>query len=81
VTKSAVFLDTSFILALENRDDPLHERAKHLDRVLLQQGSTLLLHWGILLEIGDGYSVSADAKKGGNSSKRFRTREVFESSL
>ncbi len=27
-----VFLDTSFIVALENRDDPAHARAKLLDR-------------------------------------------------
>jgi len=51
-----VFLDTSFILALENRDDPLHEAAKKLDRQLCATGAVLLLHWGILLELGDGYA-------------------------
>ena len=51
-----VFLDTSFIIALENRDDPLHQRAKELDRKLLAAGCPLMLHWGILLEIGDGYA-------------------------
>jgi predicted nucleic acid-binding protein len=39
-----VFLDTSFILALENRDDPLHVRAQQIDRELLVKGSVLLLH-------------------------------------
>ena len=34
---SDVFLDTSFILAIENRDDPLHERAKQLDHTLMKQ--------------------------------------------
>ena len=52
----AVLLDTSFILALENRDDPHHERAKLLDRRLSGEGCTYWLHWGILLEIADGYA-------------------------
>jgi uncharacterized protein len=56
VAARTVFLDTSFILALENRDDPRHARAKELDRELMAAGCTLLLHWGILLEIGDGYA-------------------------
>ena len=51
-----VFLDTSFLLALENKDDPYHQRAKELDHELMAEGSTLFLHWGILLEIGDGYA-------------------------
>jgi len=51
-----VFLDTSFIVALENRDDPLHERAEQLDREMIASGCSLLLHWGILLEVGDGYA-------------------------
>jgi len=49
-----VLLDTSFVVALENRDDPLHGRARQLDQELLQENAVLLLHWGILLEIGDG---------------------------
>jgi hypothetical protein len=51
-----VLLDTSFVLALENKDDPHHERAKTLDRELLKEDAVLLLHWGILLEIADGYA-------------------------
>ena len=51
-----VFLDTSFIISLDNRDDPHHERAKQLDRELTAAGSTCLLHWGILLEIADGFA-------------------------
>ena len=51
-----VFFDTSFVLALENKDDPHHERAKLLDKELLNQDAVLLLHWGILLEIADGYA-------------------------
>jgi predicted nucleic acid-binding protein len=33
-----VLFDTSFVLALENKDDPHHERAKSLDKELLNQG-------------------------------------------
>ena len=53
-----VLLDTSFVLALENREDRHHARAKQLDRELAAHGATLLLHWGILMEIGDGYARS-----------------------
>ena len=51
-----VLLDTSFLIALENRSDPHHQRAKELDRELFDQDAVLVLHWGILLEIGDGYA-------------------------
>ncbi len=54
--RRTVLLDTSFILALENKDDPHHERAKALDRELLESDGVLLLHWGILFEIADGYA-------------------------
>ena len=59
-----VLLDTSFILALENKDDPHHERAKALDVELLSEGSILLLHWGIILEIADGYARVGRRAKG-----------------
>jgi predicted nucleic acid-binding protein len=51
-----VLLDTSFILALENKDDTHHDRAKALDNQLIKESALLLLHWGILLEIADGYA-------------------------
>ncbi len=54
--RRTVLLDTSFVLALENKDDPHHERAKVLDRELLKENAVLLLHWGILFEIADGYA-------------------------
>lgn len=59
-----IFLDTSFILALENRDDLFHERAKQVDRELMREDCVLLLHWGILLEIGDGYARVDRREKG-----------------
>ncbi len=51
-----VLLDTSFLIALENRSDSHHQRAKALDRELIAQNAMLVLHGGILLEIGDGYA-------------------------
>ncbi len=54
--RRTVLLDTSFVVALENKDDPHHERAKALDDELLKQDALLVLHWGILLEIADGYA-------------------------
>lgn len=51
--RRTVLLDTSFILPLENKDDPHHERAKALDRELLENQGVLLFHWGVLLEIMD----------------------------
>ncbi len=54
--RRTVLMDTSFVLALENMDDPHHERAKTLDSELLKEDAVLLLHWGILLEIADGYA-------------------------
>ena len=51
-----VLLDTSFLIALENRSDPHHQRAKDLDRELIAQNAMLVLHGGILMEIGDGYA-------------------------
>lgn len=51
-----VLLDTSFIIALINRDDPYHQRAVELDRELVTAKATVVVHWGILLEIGDGFA-------------------------
>jgi uncharacterized protein len=52
----AVLLDTSYILALENKDDAHHDRAIALDNQLLRENAVLILHWGILFEIADGYA-------------------------
>jgi predicted nucleic acid-binding protein len=59
-----VLLDTSYVLALENTADPCHHRAKSLDRELMAEDATLILHWGILLEIGDGYARAGRRAKG-----------------
>jgi predicted nucleic acid-binding protein len=54
-----VFLDTSYVIALVNKDDAFHARAKSLDDQLLSEGATLLTHWGILFEIADGFAKVA----------------------
>ena len=51
-----VLLDTSFLVALENKDDRHHERAKALVRELFKEDAVLVLHWGVLLEIADGFA-------------------------
>jgi predicted nucleic acid-binding protein len=73
-----VFLDTSFVLALENREDRHHSRAKQLDRELAAQGTILQLHWGILLEIGDGYARSGRRAKGVELLDKFVNEEGFQ---
>lgn len=45
MAQRAVFLDTSFVIALENKDDPHHGRAKALDTELLKQDAVLVFHW------------------------------------
>lgn len=62
--KRTVLLDTSFIIALENRSDPHHELAKALDAELMDEGADLVLHWGILFEIADGYARVGRRAKG-----------------
>lgn len=72
-----VLLDTSFVLALENLDDPHHDRAKSLDRELLQQDALSLLHWGILIEIGDGYARANRRTKGLQVLERLETERRY----
>jgi predicted nucleic acid-binding protein len=64
VAQRTVFLDTSFVIALENKDDPCHARAKALDGELLRQDAILLFHWGILIETADGFARLARRAKG-----------------
>ena len=64
MSRRIVLLDTSYVLALENRKDPHHERAKLLDRQLMQEGALSLLHWGIFIEVADGYARADRRAKG-----------------
>jgi len=43
-----VFLDTSFLIALENLDDVYHRKAVGLERQLINAQTTLVLHQGIV---------------------------------
>ena len=70
-------MDTSFVLALENKDDPHHERAKALDSQLLNEGAVLLLHWGILLEIADGYARLGRRARGLQLLARFEGEQGY----
>jgi predicted nucleic acid-binding protein len=76
--KRTVLLDTSFILALENKDDPHHEQAKALDGVLLEENAILLFHWGILLEIADGFARISRRAKGLQLLAKFENEEGYE---
>ena len=73
----SVLLDTSFILALENRDDPHHQRAKSLDTELLDGNAILLFHWGILLELADGYSRLSRRAKGLQLLAKFEEEDSY----
>jgi predicted nucleic acid-binding protein len=72
MAQRTVLLDTSVIVALENRSDPHHEKAKSLDRELLEEAATVVLHWGIVFEIADG-----DARVG-RRAKGIQLLEQFE---
>ncbi len=72
-----VFLDTSIVVALENNRDPHHAKAKKLDKKLLKQKATLLLHPGILLEVGDGFARLNRRAKGAELLRRFREEDGY----
>jgi uncharacterized protein len=77
VTSRAVFLDTSFVIALENRRDPLHSIAKQLDRGLQEAGAEYLLHRGVVLEVGDGDARRARRTKGVDFVRRFHEEDGY----
>lgn len=78
MARRTVLLDTSFIIALENKADPHHERAKALDAGLLSDDAVLLLHWGIVLEIADGYARLGRRDKGRKLLERFEAEDGYE---
>lgn len=73
-----LLLDTSFIIALENRDDPYHARAKIIDRQMARENAVLCIHWGILLEIGDGYARLNRREKGSQILQKFQQEEGYQ---
>lgn len=77
MARRTVLLDTSFVLALENRDDPHHERAKSLDRELTAESCPYLVHLGVLLEIADGYARLGRRRKAIELLHKFETEEGY----
>ncbi|MBO0700656.1 MAG: type II toxin-antitoxin system VapC family toxin [Zavarzinella sp.] len=73
-----VFADTSFFIALENKDDPYHDRAKKLDRELLKKKVLYVLHRGILLEVGDGYAKRDRRAKGVKLLAKIRSESGYQ---
>jgi predicted nucleic acid-binding protein len=53
---NAVFLDSSFVIALLNRSDPHHEKAKSLAADLAKNRRPRLTTTAVLLELGDGFA-------------------------
>jgi predicted nucleic acid-binding protein len=49
-------MDTSYLVALQNRDDDHHEKARSLERQCIEQGVEIVLHWGVVLEVLDGFA-------------------------
>jgi predicted nucleic acid-binding protein len=54
--RRSVLVDTSFVLAMDNKGDPHHGRAVDLARQLKGELAELVVPWGVLLELGDGYA-------------------------
>jgi uncharacterized protein len=77
VPQRLALLDTSFVLALENQDDSFHQRAKAVADDFDREKGVFLLHWGILLEIGDGYAAVQRRQKGRELLRRIRSEEGY----
>ncbi len=75
--RRVVLLDTSYLLALENRKDPHQERARFLDAQLLRERALSLLHWGVLLEIADGYARLDRRGKGLELLEKIETEDRY----
>jgi predicted nucleic acid-binding protein len=73
-----VFLDTSFVFALDAKDDMYHLRAKAWDRLLSSRRVPVILHIGILLEIADGFSRLHRRPKGMEFLEKFTHEDGFD---
>lgn len=72
-----VFLDTSFVIALENKKDEYHTRAKLLDREMVERDVGVILHTGIVMEIGDGFAKLDRREKGIALLKKFLLEDSY----
>jgi uncharacterized protein len=78
VAQRRVFLDTSFVIALATKDDPHHQRAKALDNELLADGALLTFHWGVLIEIADGFARIGRRQSGLHLLAKFTSETGYE---
>jgi hypothetical protein len=76
-SRQPVFLDTSFVIAIDNHDDPHHAKAEAIAQALRNQRRLVFLHWGILLEIGDGYGRLKRRERGMKLLNMFTTLEEY----
>jgi predicted nucleic acid-binding protein len=77
VPQRIILLDTSFIVALENRADPYHAKAWRLEEKNAQEGSLYILHVGILLEIADGFARFGRRAAGQRLLQKFLDEEGY----
>jgi predicted nucleic acid-binding protein len=77
VPRRIVFLDTSFIVGLAHAKDSHHERAKLLDAELLREKALSVLHWGVLMEIADGFARADRRAKGYALLERLETEDRY----
>ena len=75
---AVLFLDTSFIIALSHANDSYHARALALDREMTRQGTSCLLHSGILLEVGDGFARKERREMGEQLLDRLLNEEMYD---
>jgi uncharacterized protein len=77
IVQERVFFDTSFVIALENLDDPYHLKAREIAEQLFYEKAVCFLHWGILLEIGDGFAKIKNRLAGTHLLQRFLNEEWY----
>jgi predicted nucleic acid-binding protein len=72
-----VFLDTSFVVALDNAADPYHNRAARLASQFETRGQILVVHWGVLFEVFDGYARLSRRARGYELLSRITTERIY----
>ncbi|MEX2140553.1 MAG: PIN domain-containing protein [Pirellulales bacterium] len=77
---ASLLMDTSYIIALENRGDEHHAAARRLERQCIERRVELVLHWGIVLEVLDGFARFSRRDKGLRLAERFKAQDygVYE---
>lgn len=78
MTLPSVFVDTSFVIAMVNASDRHHERATALDAKYMTTGHRLVLHWGVLTEIADGFARLHRRAKAFTLIRRMLTEPAYQ---